>query len=38
LEAKVNAKVQQLLAKYPSANILTTGHSLGAALSAIAGL
>jgi hypothetical protein len=38
IEAKINAKIEELLKKYPSAKILSTGHSMGAALSEIAGL
>jgi putative lipase involved disintegration of autophagic bodies len=33
IEAKVDAKVTELLQKYPKARILATGHSLGGALS-----
>lgn len=38
VEEKTNEKVQALLAKYPTANILCTGHSMGAALSEISGI
>jgi putative lipase involved disintegration of autophagic bodies len=38
IEAKVNTKVAELLKKYPTARILATGHSMGAALSEISGL
>lgn len=38
IEAKVDAKVAEMNTKYPTARILTTGHSMGAALSEIAGL
>ena len=34
----VNARVEDILKKHPDASILTTGHSLGGALSAIAGI
>jgi predicted lipase len=36
--ASVNNKVQTLLNKYPTARIVTTGHSLGGALATIAGM
>jgi putative lipase involved disintegration of autophagic bodies len=38
IEAKINTKVNELLKKYPTASILSTGHSSGAALSEIGGL
>jgi hypothetical protein len=38
IEGKVDAKISELLKKYPTARILATGHSLGAALSEIGGL
>jgi hypothetical protein len=34
----VNGHVEKLVSKYPTASILTTGHSLGAAISAICAL
>ena len=34
-EEEFNGKVTALLKKYPSASIVTTGHSLGAAISAV---
>jgi len=33
IEDKVNEKVKTLLNKYPTASILTTGHSMGAAVA-----
>jgi hypothetical protein len=38
IEAKVDAKIQELIKKYPTARIVATGHSLGGALSEIGGL
>jgi predicted lipase len=38
IEEKVNEKVGALIAAHPTASILTTGHSLGGALSEIAGM
>ena len=38
IEGKINEKVIGLIAKYPTASILSTGYSLGAALSLVAGL
>jgi putative lipase involved disintegration of autophagic bodies len=38
IEAKVDAKISELIKKYPTARIVTIGHSLGGALSEIGGL
>lgn len=38
IEAKLNEKVAGLLGKHPTALILTTGHSMGAAMAEIGGL
>lgn len=38
IEAKINEKVASLLKDHPTASLLATGHSLGGALSEIAGL
>jgi predicted lipase len=38
IEEKVNRKVDELLKEHATASILTTGHSLGGALSQIGGL
>lgn len=38
IEEKINNKVSDLLVKHPTASIISTGHSLGGALSEIAGL
>jgi len=38
VEPTVNNKVQNLLNKYPTARVVTTGHSLGGALAMIAGM
>ena len=38
MEKHVNNKVVQLLAKYPSASILATGHCLGGAIAMVSAM
>lgn len=38
IEQKINKKIEELTSKYSTASIVCTGHSMGAALSEIAGL